>query len=189
MFDLGADTCAGTNTLLDATPDNYAIEDVSFVWLLDGEEIADSDQATYNPTTPGAYTAIVSVDGCAAEQTITVGPELSLSLAEECVPDAGTLKQALVATSGSGAGSFQWSENGNDIPGATSSTLIIDWGTQNSGDPRTFTVTLSEANCSTSETLTVTQFNCVIPQGISPNGDGLNDCFDLAFIVALEPSV
>jgi len=182
MFDLGADTCAGPNTLLDATPDNYAIEDVSFVWLLDGEEIADADQATYNPTTQGSYTAIVSVGGCAAEQTVTVGPELSLSLAEECVPDAGTLKQALVATSGSGAGSFQWSENGNDIEGATSSTLIINWGTQSSGDPRTFTVTLSEANCSTSETLTVTQFNCVIPQGISPNGDGLNDCFDLAFI-------
>ena len=183
MFDLGGDTCAGPDTILDATPDNYALDDVSFVWLLDGEQIAGADQATYNPTTAGSYTVIVSVGDCAGEQSVLVGPELDLALTEECLPDAGSLKQTLVAATNSNVGSFQWSdENGVDIPGATSSTLIIDWSTQTSGEPSTFTVTLSEGDCSNSKSITVTQFNCVIPQGISPNGDDLNDCFDLEFI-------
>jgi len=182
MFELGGDTCAGPDTILDATPDNYAIDDVSFVWLLDGEQIAGADQATFNPTTAGTYTAIVSVGDCAGEQSVLVGPELDLTLTEECLPDAGSLKQTLVAATNSNVGSFQWRENGELI--GTGPTYIIDWGTQtSSNDPRTFTVTLSEGDCSNSKSITVTQFNCVIPQGISPNGDDLNDCFDLEFIV------
>jgi len=181
MFDLGGDTCAGPDTILDATPDNYAIDDVSFVWLLDGEQISGADQATYNPTTAGTYTAIVSVGDCAGEQMVTVGPELDLMVTEECLPDAGSLKQTLVATTNSNVGSFQWRENGELV--GTGPNYIIDWGMQSGGnDPRTFTVTLSEDDCSNSKSITVTQFNCVIPQGISPNGDDLNDCFDLEFI-------
>lgn len=30
--------------------------------------------------------------------------------------------------------------------------------------------------------------SCVLPQGISPNGDGVNDCFDLSFL-AMEPGI
>jgi gliding motility-associated-like protein len=181
MFDLGGDTCAGPDTILDATPDNYASDDVTFVWLLDGEQIAGADQATYNPTTAGNFTAIVSVGDCAGEQTVVVGPELDLMVTEECLPDAGSLKQTLVANTNSNVGSFQWRENGEVV--GTGSTYIIDWGTQTgSNDPRTFTVTLSEDDCSNSQSITVTQFNCVIPQGISPNSDDLNDCFDLEFI-------
>ena len=180
-FDLGGDTCAGPDTILDATPENYAPDDVAYTWLLDGEEIAGADLPTYSATVQGTYTAIVTIGGCAGEQSVLVGPELDLTVSEECLPDAGSLKQTLVATTNSNVGSFQWRENGEVV--GTGSTYIIDWGMQSGGnDARTFTVTLSEGDCSNSQSITVTQFNCVIPQGISPNGDDLNDCFDLEFL-------
>ena len=38
----------------------------------------------------------------------------------------------------------------------------------------------SESNCSTTQTFNAINIGCQIPKGISPNGDGLNDTFDLA---------
>lgn len=42
-----------------------------------------------------------------------------------------------------------------------------------------YTVTITTGSCTYSQTFTASSVNCMIPKGISPNGDGKNDSFDL----------
>ncbi|WP_299892593.1 gliding motility-associated C-terminal domain-containing protein, partial [uncultured Lacinutrix sp.] len=45
----------------------------------------------------------------------------------------------------------------------------------------TIEVMFNDTGCTASEDVIVTELEtCVIPQGISPNGDGLNDFFDVS---------
>ena len=45
--------------------------------------------------------------------------------------------------------------------------------------PMEFTVTVNNGSCDSTESFTVYNVSCNIPKGISPNGDGSNDEFDL----------
>jgi gliding motility-associated-like protein len=71
---------------------------------------------------------------------------------------------------------ISWDYNGSPISGETNlelNTVLL------SGD-YTITVTNIVTGCQESETVEVLESNsCIIPQGISPNNDGLNDSFDL----------
>ena len=182
-IDLGADTCLGPEAILDATPSNYDPEDVTFAWLLNGETIAGETAATLIPSAQGIYTALVSVGGCVTEASVGVGPELDLVIDADfktCPEEV----QTITAATSAGVGSFQWALNGDLIVGANSSTLEVALPGGTIGD-QTYTVTLTEGNCSNSASVVVGLYDldqCVIPQGISPNDDGLNDCFDLEYV-------
>ena len=52
-------------------------------------------------------------------------------------------------------------------------------GLANATYPIVFTVTVNDNGCETEEEFTVYNIACNIPKGISPNGDGANDEFDL----------
>lgn len=70
-----------------------------------------------------------------------------------------------------------WEYNGNQIAGETN----LDLATVLLAGDYTITATNTITGCTGSETITVIESqNCVIPQGISPNNDGLNDTFDLS---------
>ena len=46
-----------------------------------------------------------------------------------------------------------------------------------------YTVTVTADGCSITETVSFTEeTNCIIPQAISPNGDNVNDSFDISFL-------
>lgn len=73
--------------------------------------------------------------------------------------------------------SITWYRNGDPIPGANGLELQVL-----EGDDYQIEVTFNDATgCSSITEQEVVQLdNCVIPQGISPNGDGSNDRFDLS---------
>ena len=43
-----------------------------------------------------------------------------------------------------------------------------------------YQVNVTVDNCTTTEFITIDKINCIIPKGVSPNGDGLNDSWDLS---------
>ena len=71
---------------------------------------------------------------------------------------------------------INWTYNSDFFANEDSLTLdVIDAGNYE------FTLTNSETGCSYSDSINITELEaCVIPQGISPNGDGYNDNFDLS---------
>ena len=61
----------------------------------------------------------------------------------------------------------------------------------NSVGTQTYTVIITKGECTGTDSIDVSLYNvgnCVISQGISPNGDGLNDCLDLEFLVDRQGS-
>jgi len=74
--------------------------------------------------------------------------------------------------------SIQWYRDGQPDPIAGENTLSLP---VLEGDTYTIVVSFNDTGCSASQDIEViTLENCVIPQGISPNGDGMNDTFDLS---------
>jgi len=78
-------------------------------------------------------------------------------------------------------------------PATNPESLTFEWtypdGTVQSGNPinvsgnvtGVYTLSVTSANgCSVIQTVPLACTNCGIPKGVSPNGDGLNDNFDLS---------
>jgi gliding motility-associated-like protein len=73
---------------------------------------------------------------------------------------------------------YSWFLNGVLIDGETSNTL-------EAFEEGTYTVEVSDDGCAASDAIDIQFYaneNCVISQGISPNGDNLNDILDLEFL-------
>jgi gliding motility-associated-like protein len=69
---------------------------------------------------------------------------------------------------------YQWFDNANNALGSATSITVTTAGL--------YTLKVSDGNCSNSIEVTVQTTKCssIIPQGISPNGDGTNDSLDLS---------
>ena len=96
-------------------------------------------------------------------------------------PDEG---QTLTANTSETDVIYQWYLNGDVIVGATESILEISVPSNTVGE-QIYSVTISVGDCSGSDDVSVVLYDvgkCTISQGLSPNGDGMNDCLDLEFI-------
>ena len=145
---------------------------------------------------PGTYELTVTVNGC--EETTSY--EVDLFEAHTVFIENKTICfDELETTFESG---YNNSQDGTSVVWSlpnettqTSSNLNLSWA--NSGEAETlegeYAVTVTINDC---EVTDVFEFNftrqddgegeilqsCIIPEGISPNGDGINDSFDLAFL-------
>ncbi len=155
-----------------------------------------TDGITYTWST-GATTETIVVDESGTyDLTITVGPCTVSDTVEVFISDPITVDlgadfktcpdepQTITAVASDPDVTFQWFLNGDIITGETSSTLEFTvspdaFGTQ------TYSVIASKGDCTGEDEIDVTKYdvgNCVISQGISPNGDGFNDNLDLEFL-------
>ncbi|WP_282787229.1 choice-of-anchor J domain-containing protein [Flavobacterium croceum] len=79
--------------------------------------------------------------------------------------------------------SYQWVDSNGVSVGSNSDTFNVNDYLEmypNASFPLTFTVTVSQNGCSGSDSIIIENHPCkLIPKGISPNGDGDNDRFDL----------
>jgi gliding motility-associated-like protein len=123
-----------------------------------------------NSSTTTTYTFTPTAGQCATTATliIVVNQEPSFNVTQGC---NGTAYELTVNDAPAGA-TYQWLNASNAVIGTESTVVVSTTGVYQ------VNVTSTDG-CSSQESVAVTLINCTIQKGISPNGDGLNDNFDL----------
>lgn len=174
VFDLSQNNSVITEGL---NVDDYTI--VYYETLSDAENQVNSIGLTYesNTATQELYVRINNnVTGCHAIKSFTVSAlTINPGLVVEDFCDGNSYKLGITATDGSFVvedAQYNWS--GPDGFSATESEIEIT-------TPGEYIVIVTTAEgCTLTASATVGENPCLIPRGISPNGDGLNDSFDLS---------
>ncbi|MGJ8665515.1 MAG: choice-of-anchor L domain-containing protein [Patiriisocius sp.] len=137
---------------------------------------------TITVTQDGIYTLDVTIDNCTISDSVEIifrsfaqvdlGPTVS-----KCASEISILT-ANVPDGDSTVYEYQWFKDGGLLAGENNSTIeVIEEGI--------YAVELNDNGCISSSSVSVTFYenqNCIISQGISPNGDGMNDNLDLEFL-------
>lgn len=183
--------------------DPSELDQVEFLWST-GETTP-----TITVTQSGTYSLTTNLSGCEDFDEITVNfvQQHVVDVADDVICfDEGSI------TFDSG---YQLDENTQIIwtlPSGTEvenqSSLTVEWSTMGSAESEAavhtgdYLVTVIIGECVATDTFNLDFFrqnsnnpansnvivSCVIPQGISPNGDGINDCWDLSFL-ADDPGI
>lgn len=186
-FDLGPDiaTCFDEIIMLDATPSNYDPAEVTYVWSLDGDVLPSETTNTLVVTEIGTYSVTVTFENCSATDSVNVDPrdDLEVSLGDDfksCVQEP----KVLVADTSETGVTYQWFLNGDLIEGEDQATLNFSIDADATGI-QIYSVVITKGDCTGEDSVDVELYdvgNCVVSQGLSPNGDGFNDSMDLEFL-------
>jgi len=124
-----------------------------------------------NNSSTTTYTFTPSNGQCAttALMTITVTPFPEFTITKGCDGSNFVLSAVGIGTLNA---SYIWYNNLHQNIGTTPSIRITAEGN--------YSLELSNNGCSEEKPVSVTNIQCTIPKGISPNGDGNNDIFDLS---------
>lgn len=143
--------------------------------------ISDSKPGTYVITYTVAPDAATCNKGDSYEYTITIAADYTAVITEDCI-DQQLWLHATVAD-GSGTVNYVWKNETGAVVGTDSADFNMSEyyaSNPNLELPLILTVTTGTGSCTTVAEYTVTSVACLIPRGISPNGDGNNDTFDLS---------
>lgn len=170
--------CEGQSSLLTVVPGNFTA--ASYKWYLEGE-LLNETSASLPISQLGTYQVEVDNSSCISSREIEV--ELNDNPFE------------LVLESGCRNYDYMlWVANIAEISGA-----VISWTGPNNFSfngpeanitnmtPGEYTATVTNSEgCTAMASLTIDNTSCIIPRGISPNGDGFNDSFDLSNLEVIE---
>jgi hypothetical protein len=184
------ETCFETPEVLDATPSNYNVSDVTFEWSLNGTVIFGETNATLEAIEDGNYTVVVTAGACSSTDAVTINLRDDITVqindGEDTVFGCGGENITLTAVASESGVSYQWfEEDGTELAGETNDTLVIQIPSDPLS-PRGVYVVVSKGSCTGSNAIDVQRYeidNCRISQGISPDTTpGFNDCLDLEFL-------
>lgn len=170
----------------DATPTNTGLDPslITYEWL-DQNNAVVSTEAMFTPSEAGIYTVTVSYTCGTISKTVEmlVNAIPTVDLGSNLITCANE-PQVLTATTDVGNATYKWYLNGTLLEGETNNTLnvLIAPGTMGT---QTYSVLVSNGECIGEDSLDISLYpvgNCVISEGISPNGDGFNDFLDLTFL-------
>jgi gliding motility-associated-like protein len=162
------------------TPVNYCLDDIAVPLTVPGVNLLWYDSIngtgsiiapTPSTTTIGSTTYYVSqtLGTCESTKTAIVVTISTISISLE----AGCIDADYTLTANAATGTtFEWYQ-GTTLLSNTTNTLVIT-------SPGNYRVVGTLNGCSVDATENATFIYCEIPKGISPNGDGLNDNFDLS---------
>ncbi len=142
---------------------------------------------TITVSATGVYTLTLTVDVCTVESTVEIeylaNPEVTLGADFKTCPDMDAMLTATVNVEGDVL--YEWLDpSGNVIPNETGSSIVVQVPAGTIGDS-TYTVNVLNGSCIGTDTIDISLYdvdNCIISEGISPNGDGMNDTLDLQFL-------
>jgi gliding motility-associated-like protein len=202
QLDLGEDIlvssgnalCAGQEITLDASPlpNNSTIE-----WFMDGSLIDGQNEDTLVVTQTAFYSATITVDNtnCTYSDDILVEffevPNIIPVTNDivKCANEGFTLEVDVLNSDLLNPLTYIWTLDGVDIQTGPENTYFLSDSAEEFGE---FTVTVFDdvTYCWNSTTINVDFYvnsYCVdLPQGLSPNDDGLNDCMILDHLEAEE---
>lgn len=116
--------------------------------------------------------------------TVAIAGSLDATVSRECRGQNAWLTVTPVNGSyDANAVNYVWKNENGTVVGSNSAEFnAAEYYALNSTQelPMIFTVTVSSGSCSNEISYTLHDIMCEIPRGISPNGDGLNDSFDLS---------
>jgi gliding motility-associated-like protein len=186
IVDLGEDflSCFDTDTILTAQVVGNP-QTATYEWYLNGILLSDENNQTLFITQEGEYTVIVTVDSCVGEDSVVVSlrDDLEVSVGEDFITCPNEPQTITASTTEEGV-TYQWFLNGELITGETNSNLDISLEPGLIG-VQTYSVVITLGSCTATDSVDVSSYavgNCVISEGISPNGDGYNDLLDLSFL-------
>lgn len=147
-----------------------------------------SGEININQSNAGNYTITYTVQantaacnsGGSSTFDITITPNLIFTMEDFCQNSSLTLQLTNSNFNSDGA-SYTWAQGGNTI-GSTPTLNVDSYLAQNTSLqlPLVFTVSVNIDGCTTQQNLTVENNPCLlIPKGISPNNDEVNETFDL----------
>lgn len=187
MISLGEDfeSCFDQETMLDASPSNYDPALATYQWSINGSVIPNETMPTLSITESGTYSVLVTIGACSETDSIVIsGRDDLLVTVNEDFKTCPDEVQTLTAVTSETDVTYQWYLNGDVVVGATDSVLEVAIPSNTVGE-QIYSVTISAGDCSGSDDVSVVLYDvgkCTISQGLSPNGDGMNDCLDLEFI-------
>jgi len=195
QLDLGEDIlvssgnalCEGQEIVLDAgaLPNNSSIE-----WFMDGSLIENANDVTLVVTETAFYSATITVDNtdCTYSDDILVEFFQSPVIVPvndyviKCANEGFELEVNIENIDQLNSLTYIWTLDGIDLQIGPDNTYYLDENSEESGE---FTVTVFDdlTYCWNSTTIDIEFYEnryCVdLPQGLSPNGDGFNDCLIL----------
>jgi gliding motility-associated-like protein len=176
--DLGPDVtlCDGESYEIIPVIEGIDPEDATYLWSTGATTFSIIVNAT------GNYSVEVTFAGCTETDDINITfrnlPVVSLGEnVVKCAQDVVTLT-ATTNEEASPNVTYTWFLNGGVIEGASGATIDVT-------EAGIYAVVVNDDGCIGEADVVVSFYaneNCVITQGISPNGDGMNDCFDLEFL-------
>lgn len=173
--------CEGQSSILNVSPQNFDVSDVSYTWYYNGELLTDITGSSIEVFETGVYEVAVNNDNCIVPSSVNVTPD---ALGFEVVVEQGCNNFSYVLSIA----------NANQIAG-----LDFVWtgpdGFYHTGEEAVITdlsageyfVNITNADgCSVTGSAFVENTSCMIPRGISPNNDGYNQSFDLSSLNVLD---
>jgi gliding motility-associated-like protein len=158
-----------------------AIPNATYQWSGPNGFVSNLQNPVINPVSAannGIYTVRNVENGCQSATTsvqVQVAPLPEFTIEFDCIDNVAALTAMPTQNSFDGTTAvYQWS-NTNGYSSFDNPAII----TGQASGMYTLTVTNSDG-CSNSNTIDVASTLCSIPIGLSPNGDGLNDGFDLS---------
>jgi len=192
----GETVCQGSQATISALP--TATGTYTYVWTVPTGATNPGNVDTFTTAVAGTYSVVITntATGCVSLSASGVAafvPAFDFAISEGCVGNNYTLE--VVPTTGSFNASsaiYNW-YYGTTSVGSNSSTFnvteYLNSTTVVETLPLTFSVDVSSDGCVQSHSITITRTYCDIQRGISPNGDGLNDSFDLTSLGVQQLSI
>jgi gliding motility-associated-like protein len=165
-------------------PGNFDLEDATFSWTVGGQPVAETG-SSITGTVFGTYTATVTVNDCTSSVSVDITPDttvIATAFEDFCEGMAYNLQVNDVEGSfDPSTSTYAWT-GPNGFTGTTQAVVITEIGTYN------VTVTTAD-NCIATGSYEVLSTSCLIQRGISPDGDGDNDFFDLSTLDVEQLSI
>ncbi|MGV3460432.1 MAG: gliding motility-associated C-terminal domain-containing protein [Flavobacterium sp.] len=169
--------CPDQSTTLTVNPSNFSntAPNVTYTWYEGTNLLPGVNSYAIEVFNPGTYSVVIDNSGCASQPVIHTITENAINtpidLTHGCENDAYIVRvtnaDAFPNTNFAWTGPEGYTGNGNaiDISGMAAGTYSL--------------IITNTDGCTAGNSADVINTYCKIPRGISPNGDGDNDAFDL----------